>query len=220
MSIKAVIFDMDGVIFDSERAVYNCWLELADKYHFKDLEMIYRRCIGVNAVMTRKIFLDYYGEDFPFDEYCAEVSENYHARYDNGRLPMKSGIKELLIGLRENKCRIAIASSTRSAVVEKQIEDAGLREYFDVIVGGDMVEKSKPEPDIFMRAAELLDVKPKDAYVIEDSYNGIRAAFRGGMIPIMVPDMVEPDDEMREKAKYIFEDLYGVKELLIIRDMI
>lgn len=214
MSIKAVIFDMDGVIFDSERAVYNCWLELADKYKFKDIEMIYRRCIGVNSAVTRQIFLDYYGEDFPFDEYCAEFSKNYHARYDNGRLPMKPGIGELLIGLRENGYRIAIASSTRTGVVEKQIEDAGLREYFDVIVGGDMIEKSKPEPDIFLRAAELLGVTAEKVYVIEDSYNGIRAAFAGGMIPIMVPDMIEPDSEMEEKAKYIFKDLYGVKELL------
>ncbi len=205
---------MRTVIFDSERAVYDCWLELADKYGFNDLEMVYRRCIGVNSAVTRKIFLDHYGEDFPFDEYCAEFSENYHARYDNGRLPMKPGIEELLIGLRANQYRIAIASSTRSAVVEKQIEDAGLRKYFDVIVGGDMVEKSKPEPDIFLRTAELLDVKAENVYVIEDSYNGIRAAFAGGMIPIMVPDMIEPDHEMEEKAEYIFRDLYGVKELL------
>lgn len=214
MSIKAVIFDMDGVIFDSERAVYNCWLELAAKYNFKDIEIIYRRCIGVNSAVTRQIFLDYYGEDFPFDEYCAEFSKNYHEKYDNGRLPMKPGIRELLIGLRENEYRIAIASSTRTAVVEKQIEDAGLREYFDVIIGGDMIEKSKPEPDIFLRAAELLDVTVENAYVVEDSYNGIRAAFAGRMIPIMVPDMIEPDDEMKEKAEYIFKDLYGVKELL------
>ena len=99
--------------------------------------------------------------------------------------------------------------------MEKQIEDAGLREYFDVIVGGDMVEKSKPEPDIFLKAAQLLDVQPEKAYVIEDSYNGIRAAFTGGMIPIMVPDMLEPDDEMKEKAQYIFKDLYGVKDDIV-----
>ena len=98
--------------------------------------------------------------------------------------------------------------------MEKQIEDAGLREYFDVIVGGDMVEKSKPEPDIFLKAAQLLNVQPEKVYVIEDSYNGIRAAFTGGMIPIMVPDMLEPDDEMREKAQYIFKDLYRVKDFL------
>lgn len=214
MASKAVIFDMDGVIFDSERAVYNGWLELAAKYDLTDIEKIYMRCIGVNAVMSRQIFIDYYGKDFPYDKYTKEVSKHYHAKYDNGRLPMKPGIRELLISLKEKQYKIAIASSTRTGLVEKQIEDAGLREYFDVIVGGDMVERSKPEPDIFLKAAELLDVLPEKVYVIEDSYNGIRAAFAGAMIPIMVPDMIEPDNEMKEKARYIFKDLYGVKGLL------
>lgn len=214
MVTKAVIFDMDGVIFDSERAVYNGWLELAAKYNLADIEKIYMRCVGVNSERTRQIFIDYYGEDFPYDEYKAELSKDYHTKYDNGRLPMKPGIKELLISLKENQYKIAIASSTRTWLVEKQIEDAGLRQYFDVIVGGDMVERSKPEPDIFLKAAELLGVLPQKAYVIEDSYNGIRAAFAGAMIPIMVPDLMEPDDEMKEKARYIFKDLYEVKELL------
>lgn len=214
METKAVIFDMDGVIFDSERAVYQGWLELAEKYHIKDIETIYMKTIGVNSVVTRQIFMDYYGEDFPYDKYKEEQAKNYHAKYDNGRLPMKPGIRELLISLKEKGYQIAIASSTRNKLVEKQIEDAGLREYFDVIVGGDMVEKSKPEPDIFLKAAQLLNVQPEKVYVIEDSYNGIRAAFTGGMIPIMVPDMLEPDDEMREKAQYIFKDLYRVKDFL------
>lgn len=211
---KAVIFDMDGVIFDSEQAVYHGWLELADKYHLIDIEKIYRKCIGVNSEMTRQIFLDYYGEDFPYDEYKAEQSKKYHERYDNGRLPMKPGIEELLISLKKKQYWIAIASSTRTELVEEQIKNAGLREYFDVIIGGDMVKKSKPEPDIFLKAAECLGVLPEEIYVIEDSYNGIRAAFAGKMIPIMVPDMLEPDSEMREKAKYICKDLYEVRELL------
>lgn len=215
MDTKAVIFDMDGVIFDSERAVYNGWLELAAKYNIQNIETIYKKCIGVNSVVTRQIFMDYYGEDFPYDEYKEEQSQNYHAKYDNGRLPMKPGIRELLVSLKENHYKIAIASSTRTSLVEKQIIDAGLREYFDVIVGGDMVSKSKPEPDIFLKAARLLNVPPENAYVIEDSYNGIRAAFAGGMIPVMVPDMLEPNDEMKEKAQYVFKDLYGVKDLLV-----
>ena len=211
---KAVIFDMDGVIFNSERAVYEGWLELAEKYHFADLDEVYIKCIGVNSKITRGIFLEHYGEDFPYDAYKAEQSGNYHARYDGGRLPMKPGIKELLTALREDGYKTAIASSTRTALVEQQIKDAGLREYFDVIVGGDMVERSKPEPDIFLKAAELLAVSPKETYVIEDSYNGIRAAYTGGMIPIMVPDMLWPDDEMKEKASYICKDLYEVKKKL------
>ena len=92
MEYKAIIFDMDGVIFDSERAVLRGWQELSEKYGFPDVEIPYLRCCGVNAAASRQIFLDYYGEDFPYDRYCAEQSRNYHARYDGGRLPVKPGI--------------------------------------------------------------------------------------------------------------------------------
>jgi HAD superfamily hydrolase (TIGR01509 family) len=213
---KAMIFDMDGVIFDSERAVYEGWLELAEKYHITDIETVYAKCIGVNSKITRRIFLEYYGEDFPYDKYKAEQSSNYHAKYDGGHLPLKPGIKELLIALKGNGYKTAVASSTRTALVEQQIKENGLGEYFDVIVGGDMVEKSKPEPDIFQKAAKLLGVSCKQCYVIEDSYNGIRGADAAGMIAIMVPDMLEPDDEMRQKARYIFKDLHEVKKFLMI----
>ena len=214
MTKKAVIFDMDGVIFDSERAVYQCWQEIAKAHHLTGLDTAYRKCIGVNSAMCRQIFMAHFGADFPYDDYTAEVSRKYHARYDHGRLPLKPGVRELLSCFKKNQFRTAIASSTRTSVVEQQIADAGLRAYFDVIVGGDMVEKSKPEPDIFLKAAALLHVLPGEAYVIEDSFNGIRAAFSADMLPIMVPDMMAPDDEMLQKARYIFEDLFGVKELL------
>ena len=212
---EAVVFDMDGVIFDSERLVLECWDEVARKYGIPNMEPVCLKCTGLTVTASRDVMKAHYGEDFPYDKYKEEQAKNYHAKYDNGRLPMKPGIRELLISLKEKGYQIAIASSTRTKLVEKQIEDAGLREYFDVIVGGDMVEKSKPEPDIFLKAAQLLNVQPEKVYVIEDSYNGIRAAFTGGMIPIMVPDMLEPDDEMKEKAQYIFKDLYGVKDDIV-----
>lgn len=210
----AVIFDMDGVIFDSERAVYAGWQELAQKYGFQKLEIPYRKCIGVNAAAARQIFLDFYGEDFPYDAYCKEQSQNYHAKYDNGRLPMKKGVRELLTALKERGCKTAIASSTRTAVVTHQIEAAGLLGFFDCIVGGDMVGRSKPAPDIFLKAAERLNAPATGTYVIEDSYNGIWAASAAGMLPVMVPDMLPPDEEMKEMAAYILEDLFAVKELL------
>lgn len=213
-SMNAVIFDMDGVIFDSERAVFAGWQKLAHKYGFQKLEIPYRKCIGVNAAASRQIFLDFYGEDFPYDAYCKEQSQNYHARYDNGRLPMKKGVRELLTALKEHGYKTAIASSTRTAVVTHQIEAAGLLEFFDCIVGGDMVERSKPAPDIFQKAAKLLHAPAAGIYVIEDSYNGIRAAKAAGMLPVMVPDMLPPDEEMKETAAYILEDLLAVKELL------
>ena len=212
--MEAVIFDMDGVIFDSERLVYEGWKALSVKYGFDNLDEIYMKCIGVNSATCRQIYLDFYGEDFPYDKYRQERSDDYHARYSGGRLPMKAGVEELLKYLKETGYKIAIASSTRSALVKEQIEDAGLMQYFDVIVGGDQVKKSKPEPDIFLKAAELLVVKPENAYVIEDSYNGIRAAKSAHMRPIMVPDMVQPDEEMQDKAWKICDSLKDIITLI------
>lgn len=211
---KAVIFDMDGVIFDSEKAVYEGWKDLAEKYGFSDLDTVYRRAIGVNAKAAERVFLDFYGEDFPYDKYKDEQSENYHKKYDGGRLPKKPYVEELLQFLKAEGYKTAIASSTRTALVKKQVEEANLSLYFDAIIGGDLIEKSKPEPDIFLKAAELIQASPKDCYVIEDSYNGIRAAYAAKMTGIMVPDMLPPTEEMEEKAKYILKDLLEVKKLL------
>ncbi len=214
MKYKAVVFDMDGVIFDSEIKVIECWEEIAKKYGIANIEDTARKCLGINAVVTKEIFLETYGRDFPYDEYKKEMSALFHRRYDEGRLPLKSGIRELLQYLKEEGYKIGIASSTRYAVVQQEIKDAGLLSYFDHITGGDMLKKSKPEPDIYLMACEHLDVEAKEAVAIEDSYNGIRSAYRAGMVPIMVPDLVEPDEEMKKLAKYICKDLLQVKKIL------
>ena len=206
----AVVFDMDGVIFDSERATMLCWLELADKYGIKDMEKPYLACTGTNAAMTRQIMLDAYGEDFPYDEYAHEASRMYHERYDGGRLPMKSGVVEILEYLKNKGKKIALASSTKKQKVISQLQDAGILNYFDEIVTGDMVEKSKPEPDIFLLACEKIGVSPERAYAIEDSYNGIRSAYRGGLRPIMVPDLLPADQEMNELAEAVIDNLENV----------
>lgn len=211
---KAVVFDMDGVIFDSERLVIECWKEVADKYGIADVESTCNKCLGVNAASSKQIFLDRYGQDFPYDEYKAEMSALYHSKYDGGRLPLKKGVKELLSFLKEQKIRVGLASSTRKAVVTQELRDAGIIDYFDVVVGGDMVTKSKPEPDIFLKACEELGVSPTEAFAIEDSYNGIRAAAAGRLRPLMVPDLMPPTEEMRKLAEGVFEDLLAVMEYM------
>ena len=211
MKYKAVIFDMDGVIFDSERLVLEGWQEIAAKYGIKGMEEVLPRCLGVNAQATREIFREYYGQDFPYDEYKKEASALFHSRYGNGKLPLKPGVKELLSYMKENGYLVGLASSTRQAIVEQEIRDAGLMPYFDNLVCGDMLKRSKPEPDIYLKACENLDVEPRMAVAVEDSYNGIRSAKRAGMVPVMVPDMVQPDEEMRSLAHKICKDLFEVK---------
>lgn len=180
---KAVVFDMDGVIFDSERAVMQCWKEVASRHNIPDIEKAILACTGTTMVRTREIMLNLYGADFPYDEYARESSAIFHSRYDGGRLPMKPGVKELLTFLKKHDKKIALASSTRHQVVTDELRDADIIEYFDRIICGDMVSRSKPAPDIFLKACEALNISPSDSYAIEDSYNGIRAAHAGGPTP-------------------------------------
>jgi HAD superfamily hydrolase (TIGR01509 family) len=213
--IRALIFDMDGVIFDSERAVLECWKIVAPRYGLKDVEQVYPLTIGVTAESCRRIFLEHYGPDIPYDEMLKERRALFFARNGSGRLPVKAGARELLAYLREAGIPAVIASSTRVKVVGQEIADAGLAPFFKDMIGGDMVTKSKPDPEIFLRAAELLaPVLPENIAIVEDSFNGIRAARASGMFPIMVPDMLAPDGEMREKAGIILPDLFAVREWL------
>ncbi len=181
----AVVFDMDGVIFDSERATMECWIELARKYNIKNIEEPYLACTGTTKKRTKEIMLEAYGNDFPFDVYAKETSNMYHEKYDGGRLPMKCGVVELLRLIKKQNKKIALASSTRKQTVFSQLRDAKILHYFDEIVTGDMVTKSKPEPDIYLLACRMIGVVPQNAYAIEDSYNGIRSAWRGELKPIM-----------------------------------
>lgn len=210
----AVVFDMDGVIFDSERATMVCWLELADKYVIPNIEEAFLACTGTTMARTREIMLERYGEEFPYDEYAKEASLMYHSKYDGGRLPMKKGVIELLTFLKDEGKKIALASSTRRQTVVSQLKDAGIFDFFDEVICGDMVERSKPAPDIFLKACEAINVSPERTYGIEDSYNGIRAAHAGKLRPIMVPDLLPENEEMRKLAEVVLADLLEVKEYL------
>jgi HAD superfamily hydrolase (TIGR01509 family) len=207
---------MDGVIFDSERAVMNCWIELANKYGIENIEKPYLACTGTTMEKTRKIMLEIYGEEFPYDAYAKKASRMYHEKYDGGRLPMKIGVVELLTFLRKEGKKIALASSTRKKTVISQLEDAKILDFFNVVICGDMVERSKPDPDIFLKACYELGTKPDRTYAIEDSYNGIRAAYAGKLRPIMVPDLLPCNEEMKEITEIVLDNLLDVVDYLTL----
>ena len=203
---RAVLFDMDGVIFDSERAVLALWREIAAELGLDGIGEVFIQCVGTNKRRTEEIFrATYPALDFQaFDE---EVRRRFRARYDGGRLPVKPGAEEILRALRDRGVPLALASSTERAVVERELREAGLLRYFDALTCGDQVRRSKPDPEIFLLAARALGKEPQNCYVIEDSFNGIRAAAAAGMHPIMVPDMLPPDEEMERLAEVILPDL-------------
>ena len=213
---KAVLFDMDGVIFDSERAVLAVWRELAAEQDLPGIGEVFLQCVGTNKRRTEEILLAAYpGLDFrAFD---GEVRRRFRARYDGGRLPVKPGTEQILRALRERSVPLALASSTDSAVVRRELEEAGLLRYFDAVIGGDQVHVSKPNPEIFLLAAKALDTVPEDCFVVEDSFNGIRAARAAGMHSVMVPDLLPPDGEMERLAEVILPDLAAAEEYIIGR---
>lgn len=212
MKTKAVIFDMDGIIFDSEKLVLDCWEKIGEKYQIAGIREVFQKCIGTNKTKTKEIVFEHYGESFDYDTFNKEASDLFHEYEALHGLPMKKGVRELLEYLKEKGVVIGLASSTRLAVVESELKEAGLYDYFQVVMGGDQLQRSKPEPDIYLMTCEKMGVAPCSVFAIEDSYNGIRAAHSAGMLPIMVPDMLPPTEEMREKSTAIFEDLLQVKK--------
>lgn len=208
----AVVFDMDGVIFDSERACLKVWKYLAGEKGLDNIDEVFRKCIGTTTVMTTQIIRDAYGDSFDVDAYMKESSKTFHSWYDGGKLPMLPGVRELLEFLKSTRVKIGLASSTREQSVRRELTEAGLIDYFDYITCGDMLKVSKPEPDIYLLACKNLQTAPEKSIAIEDSYNGIRSAYRAGMVPIMVPDMVQADEEMNKISHAVIKSLIEVKK--------
>ena len=212
----AVIFDMDGVILDSEVPYVECWKAVGEEYGLRDVVEMSHRIIGVNEEKSRSLFNEFYAGAHDYDKCRTRVFELFHARYD-GRIPLKSGVPEILAFLKERRVPIALASSTDIRTIERELGDVGLGRVFDHVIGGDMIRRSKPEPDIFLAAAQKLGTAPCNCYVIEDSHNGIRAAAAAGMHPIMIPDLLEVTEEMQTLAETICPSLHAAIEYLTDR---
>ena len=199
MAMDTIIFDMDGVLFDSENLDKKVWYDLAEQYRIKNIKQAFEECIGTDmsgAEFRRRTLV-------MFDEYVEKFG-----------MPLKYYAGECLNSLKNKGYKIGLASSTPIERVKPQLTATGLIGYFDDIVGGGMFKHGKPDPEIFLMSCERLKGIPSESIVIEDSYNGIRAAYAAGMKPIMVPDVLGPDKEMEEKAWKILPNLKEVSDLL------
>lgn len=214
MAVKAVIFDMDGVLFDTERLCMDSWVAVAGEAGIPDMEAFFPSCIGRNLTDTKALFQDFYGDTYDFEKFRRQASAWFHDYVEKRGLPVKKGVKEILEFLHRSGYLIGLASSTSRPSVEDHLRRAGIRQYFQSLTTGDMVEHSKPQPDIYLMACESLGVSTGEAMAIEDSPNGIRAAHSAGMISVMVPDLIAPDQEMRDKSALICEDLLEVIRFL------
>ena len=209
-----IIFDMDGVIFDTERLYLECCRPAAEKLGLVGVEDVAYECIGLTDVETHKKLRACIGDDALLEAFNQEIYRTFVEHYEKYGLTVKKGVFELLDYLKERGDRTAIGSSTESEIVEMELRDAGLLDYFDVVVGGDMAKASKPAPDVFLLAAEKLGVSIEDCIIIEDSFNGVRAARSAGATVFMVPDLLEPTEEIRALTDRGFGSLIDVKDWL------
>ena len=210
-----VIFDMDGLMFDTEQIAQYVWEQAAEQFGYQTPNNAFLGVIGKARpdveIYARQVF----GDEFPFDSvyYCKQqLMSEYLA---NHGVPLKPGLMELLDWLEKQDIVKALASSSPCAVILGHLEQAEIaRARFSEIVGGDEVVRGKPAPDIFLLVAEKLSVPPDECIVIEDSNAGIHAAHEAGMLPLMVPDLIPPTEETMRLAYQIFSNLHDVRNYL------
>ena len=194
--IDSVIFDMDGLMFDTERVWATLW-----EPALATLGLSYKEGLDVAARGTagntmRAVLRRFYGENCDTDA----IIEALHAQAEKAFQappPKKPGLDEILTWLDAQHIPMAVASSSRVHVIEGNLNNWGLTHYFKALVSGQQVKHSKPDPEIFLLAAEKLGTDPAHTLVLEDSYNGVRAGAAGGFVTVMVPDLLPADNEMR-----------------------
>ena len=212
--LQAIIFDMDGVLFDTERVAVRSWEKAGCDLGVPGMGSIVPSVLGVSQSASWEVVRKVTGDDFPYDEFRKKVHDYSFAYFDRYGVPVKDGVRIALSYLKENGYKTAVATSTRRVSAMHHFEQTGLTDYLDVFVCGDEVTNSKPAPDIFLTAAKKLGELPESCMVIEDSPNGLKAASAAGTMPVMVPDLVEPDDVLRNLFAYQLVSLAQLPQLL------
>ena len=213
-SIKAVVFDMDGTLLDTEKVYQKAWREAAQHMGFTQVEEALAACTGCNGADTRKYFEQTYADVVDYDAYTVLRNQLYEEAIERDGLELKVCAREMLQWLKERGIMIALGTSTLPPRVPQNLERAGLTEYFDVVVTSDMVQKGKPDPETFLTAAQLLGIAPENCLGVEDSFNGVRALHAAGMYTVMVPDLLQPDAEILSLADQVCATLLEVKTLV------
>ena len=199
------IFDMDGLLIDSERLFQRIWRELAAEAGYTLDDSFAAAICGSSGKVTEEVLRRYVPGVDPqtlIDECYRRVIE-----LEKKYIPLKPGAVEILEGMKRGSFRTALASSSPLDMIERNLEITGLTAFFDELVSGFEVQRGKPEPDIFLLAAGRLGLPERDCYVFEDSVNGIRAGHAAGCMAVMVPDLVQPTPEVRALCHGVYPDL-------------
>ena len=207
------IFDMDGTLFDTEKLYRHAWLDVAPEFGEKPNPELPIAASGTNMGNESVQIVRKFYPNIDCEKYIARVLELVEACRERG-LELMTGVEEILNFFRDAGVKMAVASAAPVTVIEQNLTRKNLRGYFDVLVGGNMVTNGKPAPDIFLLAAKKLNLAASDCYIFEDSFNGIRAANASGGVTIMIPDTMQPTDEIKNLCAGVFDNLLEAQKVI------
>ena len=201
---RAVVFDMDGVLVDTEKIYRKCWKENGMSIGIPEAQMenVCDRVAGGNKTSNARVFKEIMGEDFDYLAFRQRTMDLFDEHVEN-----------TLRFLKEHGVKIALATSTARTRAQQRLDSVGIAGYFDEKVCGDEITHGKPEPDIYLKACGKLGVNPDEAVAVEDSVNGIISASRAGLCTVMVVDLIKPNDVTRERAYKTFYDIEDICSL-------
>ncbi len=214
MKVKGVVFDMDGLMFDTELLTFKIWNEILTEKNYDYSFEIYKQTIGIRTIEVKKFYADLYGESFDYDKIYKEAIDRFWKYTEEKGVPIKKGLFELLDFLKNSKIKIALATSTTTKSAREILRRAKVLDYFDILVCGDMVINGKPHPEVFLKAANKLGLKTDECIGLEDSINGIKSLYNANMKAIMIPDLIEPTDEIKPMIYKVCRDLREVVNLI------
>ena len=215
MMIKGVVFDMDGLMFDTENLTYELQKPILAEIGINYTLNWYKQTVGKRSGDIVLMFKELCGQDFDYEAFRARCRAAYREYTDKYGVPIKQGLFELLDYLKEKKIKIALATSTTEPSAKRTLRISKTLKYFDALICADNVSRGKPCPDPFLKAAEKLGLKPEECLALEDSVNGIKSAYTAGMITVMIPDLIEPTDEIKPMCREILPSLSEVKQYII-----
>ena len=208
--VKAVVFDMDGLLVDTETVVFAAMQRAAGNLGQEMPFATFQRMVGLQHAHSDLILIDHFGEDFDLDAWSVAVSAHFREEAAAG-VALTTGVVEILDALDAANLPRAIATSSSLQAVHQSLGGHGLVERFHALITRDVQTQGKPHPEPFLKAAHALGIDPADCLALEDSLNGVRAASAAGMMTVMVPDMLDPTEEMHTLCVRIAADLHEVR---------
>lgn len=207
---QAIIFDMDGLLLDTERIALTAFLETCGHLGIPERRDVFTRCIGTNQLSGHEVLRQGLGGEVDHVLFEQVWNSRYDAYTTGCAIALKPGAAELLQYISSLEIPTAVATSTSTARAQEKLRNSGILNRFDVIVGGDQVRNSKPAPDIYLRAAAILKAQARACLALEDSENGVRSAMAAGMTVVQIPDLVPPSDDLLALGHTVLRSLVDV----------